>query len=121
MRIVNPTGVLGENAACLYLQKKGYQILERNFRKSYGEVDIIALDSSTLVFVEVKTRSNSSYGTPFDAISSSKLVQIKKTGEFYKFILHSELPEDMRIDAVGVIVEGKRIKSIEHIKNVGAF
>ena len=46
MRIVNPTAVLGENAACDYLLKKGYKILERNFRKGYGEIDLVFYDSN---------------------------------------------------------------------------
>jgi putative endonuclease len=50
MRIVNPIAVLGEEAACRYLKNKGYSILERNFRKSYGEIDIIAVFRETLVF-----------------------------------------------------------------------
>ncbi len=68
MKIVNPTAIIGENAAAEFLKKKGYVILERNFRKGYGEIDIIAVKKGTLVFVEVKTRSSDKFGTPLDAI-----------------------------------------------------
>ena len=119
MRIVNPTAVIGENSACEYLEKKGYKILERNFRKGYGEIDIIATKSKTLVFIEVKTRSSSRYGTPFEAISSTKIKLLSRGAKFYKYILHPELPEDLRIDAVGVIVWGDEVISIEHLENVG--
>ena len=121
MRIVNPTAVLGEDAACAFIQKKGYKILERNFRKSYGEIDIIAFHNKVLVFIEVKTRSSNIYGTPFDGISSSKLRQIVKGAQFYKYILHPELSEDIRIDAIGVMVNGTNVVTLEHIENIGGF
>ena len=57
MKISNPTAVIGEDIAVNYLKKKGYKIIERNFRKGYGEIDIIALKKNVLVFVEVKTRT----------------------------------------------------------------
>lgn len=109
---------MGENAACNFLKSKGYKILERNYRKSYGEVDIIAVDKNTLVFIEVKTRTTNSYGTPFDAISRSKIAQIIKTASYYKYVVHQKLSDDMRIDAIGVIVKNMKVVSIEHIENV---
>lgn len=121
MRIVNPTAVLGENAAAEFLKKKGYIILERNFRKGYGEIDIIAVKNSTLVFIEVKTRSSDKFGTPFEAISSWKLRSLIRGANFYKYILHPELPEDLRIDAVGVIVKNQSVESIEQIENITSF
>jgi len=121
MKISNPTAILGENAACEFVKKKGYKILERNFRKSYGEIDIIALDRDVLVFIEVKTRSTDCYGTPFDAISISKLEQIVKGAQYYKYILHPEFPDAMRIDAIGVFVEKEKVRSIEHLIGVSGF
>jgi putative endonuclease len=121
MKIVNPTAVLGEEAACEFLKKKGYKILERNFRKGYGEIDIITLFQNVLVFIEVKTRSSSAFGTPFDAISQSKLNLLIKGANFYKYMLHPELPDTMRIDAIGVLVWGNEVLSIEHIENVSGF
>lgn len=118
MRIVNPTAVLGETAACEYLIKKGYKILERNFRKSYGEIDIIALQNKTLIFVEVKTRTNDQYGTPFDSISPTKLKTLKKGAEFYAYVLHPNLGNDIRMDAIGVMVKNGKVASIEHIEGV---
>lgn len=121
MRIVNPTAILGEDAACEYIQKKGYRILERNFRKGYGEIDIIAIINSTLVFIEVKTRSSNKYGTPFEAISPQKLSLLVRGANFYKYVLHPDLPDEMRVDAIGVIVWGNEILSIEHLENVSGF
>jgi len=57
MKIANPIAVLGEDLACEYLAQKGYKIIERNFRKKYQEIDIIAIHTETLVFVEVKIKS----------------------------------------------------------------
>lgn len=121
MRIVNPTAIIGEDAACEYLKKKGYTILERNFRKSYGEIDIIARLRDVLVFVEVKTRTNKHYGTPFDAVAPYKVQQIVKGANYYKYILNPQLPDNMRIDAIGVIVGEGKVRSIEHIENVTGF
>lgn len=121
MRIVNPVGVLGEEKACEYLKEKGYLILERNFRKSYGEIDIIALKNNVLVFVEVKSRTNTSYGTPFDAIATQKLRQIVKGARYYKYMLHPELPDDLRIDVIGVMIKDGKVLSIEHRENVADF
>ncbi len=121
MRITNPTAVFGEEEACKFLVKKGYKILERNFRKGYGEIDIIASHNHTLVFIEVKTRSSNKYGTPFDAISPQKLRLLIKGANFYKYMLHPELPDEMRIDAIGVMVWGNEILSIEHLENVSGF
>ena len=53
MKIVNPIAKLGEDKACEYLKKLGFKILERNYRKTYGEIDIIALDKDVLAFIEV--------------------------------------------------------------------
>ena len=118
MKISNPTAVLGEDAACQFLINKGYRILERNFRKGYGEIDIIALQDKTLVFIEVKTRSSVKFGTPFDSIASGKLRTLVKGAQFYKYILHPELPDDIRIDAIGVMVDGGKVLTIEQIENI---
>lgn len=121
MKIVNPTAVLGEDAACVYLKRKGYRIIERNFRRGYGEIDIIALKKRTLVFIEVKTRSQNKFGTPFESVAASwKLKKLIQTALFYKQI-HPTLPEDLRIDAIAVMVYGDHVEHIEHLKNITGF
>lgn len=116
MRISNPTARLGENLACDFLKKKGYKIIERNFRKGYGEIDIVATHNNTLVFVEVKTRSTNLFGGAIEAISYSKLQKLIKTCEFYK-MSHPRLPEGMRIDAILIDIKNDENK-IEHIENI---
>lgn len=110
-------GVQGENAASSYLLKKGYQILDRNFRIRGGEVDIIALKENVVVFVEVKTRENTAFGGPIVAVTPKKLHDIRRTAEFYLHI-HPNLPYSYRIDVIGLTTteEGK-VRSIDHIEN----
>ena len=116
MRISNPTAVLGEDIATKYLKKKGYKIVERNFRKGYGEIDIIDTKLNTLVFIEVKTRTSDRFGTPAEAITYGKLKSLIKTAEFYN-VLNPKLPDQMRIDAILVILKGHEFE-LEHIESI---
>jgi len=76
-------GKAGEKAAEEFLIKKGYRILERNYRNRLGEVDIIAKDGGTVCFVEVKTRSGSRQGSGFEAISLRKQHKISQVALSY--------------------------------------
>jgi len=109
-------GGIGEKLAVNLLQKKGYRILEKNFRSKLGEIDIIALEEDTLVFVEVKTRWSKSFGLPEEAVTPRKIRSIIKTGQYYK-LLHPELPEALRIDVVAVDLV-KNNGKVRLIKNV---
>lgn len=114
------SGNRGEEIAVSYLEKKGFRVIRRNFRMRGGEIDIIAIDSDTLVFIEVKTRSSTEFGSPFEAITPWKIKALVRTAQFYK-LKHHGLPDTMRIDAVGVKIldrEGKEFE-IEHLENVG--
>lgn len=121
MKIANPIARFGEDKACEYLKKLGFKIIERNFRRGYGEIDIVALDKDVLVFVEVKTRTSSFYGTPLEAITYWKLKALIKTAEFYK-LTHPKLPESLRIDAVSVaLLGGNKVESIKLTRNISGF
>jgi len=126
MRIVNPTAILGENKACEYLKKLGFKILERNFRKGYGEIDVVAIDPSAgsgrevLAFVEVKTRTSSLFGSPLESITPWKLRFLIRTAQYYK-MTNPKLPESLRIDAVAVILNGDKVESIELTRNISGF
>ena len=117
-------GRLGEAIAAKFLVKAGYKILEKNFHSRVGEIDIIALDPTTvsgqvgetLVFVEVKTRWSKRFGEAVEAVTSRKLRSITKTANYYK-LLHPELPDSLRIDVVSIDISEKTPK-IEIIKNV---
>src|SRR5258708_2422751 len=114
------SGNRGEDIAVSYLQKKGFQIIERNFRIRGGEIDIIAIEGDTLVFIEVKARLSTEYGSPFEAITPWKLKSVIKTAQFYK-MKHRELPEALRIDAIGIkfFDSGGKEFEVEHLRNVG--
>jgi putative endonuclease len=120
MIISDPVARFGEDTATNYLKKKVYQIIERNFRKGYGEIDIISIFENTLVFVEVKTRSTSLYGGATEAISYSKLQKLIRTCEYYK-MLHPKFPESLRIDAILIDLENGDAKNIQHIENISGF
>ncbi|MBI4097682.1 MAG: YraN family protein [Candidatus Levybacteria bacterium] len=118
MRISNPIAIKGEELAADYLKKKGYKIIDRNFRKGYGEIDIIATYDNTLVFVEVKTKTSRLYGDPLEEITYFKLKSLLKTAQFYK-LLNPKLPESLRIDAISVMLDySGNTSSIEHIENI---
>ncbi|MDO8658693.1 MAG: YraN family protein [Candidatus Levybacteria bacterium] len=117
-----PLGKLGEDLASKFLEKKGYKIIDRNFKKRYGEIDIIAIDSSektpVLVFIEVKTRTSSEYGSPLEAITYWKLKSLIKAAQYYK-LTHRNLPDGLRIDAVSIkLGYNGETESIEHVKNI---
>jgi putative endonuclease len=121
MRISNPTAKLGEEIATNYLKNKGYKIIERNFRKGYGEIDIVATFQNTLIFVEVKTRTSSLYGGAIESVTYHKIKSLTKTAQFYKLI-HKNFPDAMRIDAILIdLSSGDQIKNIKHIENISGF
>jgi len=124
VRIVNPTAILGENIACDYIKKLGFKIIERNFRKGYGEIDIIATektkDGDVLTFIEVKTRTSSLFGSPLESITPWKLRFLIRTAQYYK-MTHPKLPESLRIDAVSVILNGNKAENIELTRNISGF
>jgi len=121
------TGKLGENMAAKFLEAKGYKILDRNYSTKFGELDIIALDSTTLVFVEVKTKTSDQFGTPEEMITPHKLHQIQNTAQSYLFSNPSPLRRGnelysakrglpLRIDAICINLETKTIKHYENIR-----
>lgn len=112
-------GKLGEDIACVFLSKKGYKILQRNFKARYGELDIIAIHNKTLVFIEVKTRTSLRFGTPEEAITPRKLHELIQTAQYY-VLLHSELPKLLRIDVIGIMMDEttEEVQRITHTENI---
>ena len=109
-------GALGEQKALEYLTKKGYKYIDKNWHYSKSaEIDLIMLEDKTLVFVEVKSRSNLNYGHPFEAITQNKMQNIKLAVQAY-ISEHKDLKfKDFRIDGIAII---KEPFSIEHLKNI---
>jgi len=98
-------GANGEEIAVSYLKNRGYRILERNYRIRLGEIDIIAEQGEDLVFIEVKTRSDTLFGSPFDSVTLSKQRQLSKVALAYisKRGCHDR---PARFDVVGVRLKG---------------
>lgn len=110
-------GDFGEEEAVHYLEDMDYNILERNFRLKFGEVDIIAEKDGCIVFVEVKTRKNSMFGEPSEYVNSDKQNRIKKAASVYADIENT----DIRFDVIEVFYEednGQLFSNkINHIDN----
>ncbi len=106
-------GNKGEELAVKYLKSKGLRILERNFRTTLGEIDIIAEEKGTIVFVEVKTRSDDSFGMPFEAVGNRKRERIKRIALLY--LKDSGMERPVRFDVISIEMRG-RDRRIEHIK-----
>lgn len=107
------TGKAGEDLAACFLQQKGWQIAERNWRQGHGEIDIIAwAPDGTLVFVEVKTRSDESFGGPEGAVHFRKRQTLFKTAARYMESIDYEWI--IRFDLIAVILQGETVRDIRH-------
>jgi putative endonuclease len=102
-------GQKGENLAADYLQNAGYTVLERNYRCKLGEIDIIARDNDTLVFIEVRSRSSLAFGLPQESINRRKRHQISKVA--LEYMIRRKLKNiPARFDVVAVSFEGRKEK-----------
>jgi putative endonuclease len=111
-------GRQGEQMAADYLTNAGLNILERNWRCSQGEIDIVAADGRALVICEVKTRSDVRFGTPLEAITRRKAWRLRRLAALWLVTQHVMFDE-VRIDVVGVLRTGPGQFSIEHVRGVG--
>lgn len=113
-------GAFGERLAALHLEAKGYRILARNFRCREGEIDIVAQDGETLVFVEVRTRRGDALGGPAESVTAIKQSRLVTAATAYVQAL-TELPADQRIDVVAVqLSPGGRLVAIDHFEGAVA-
>ena len=111
-------GQWGEGQACRFLKRKGYRIVERNFRCRGGELDIVAEKGDTLCFVEVKSRRSTLLGRPAEAVTTQKQRRMRSAAAFYlqknAGRVSSEL--QLRMDVVEVLRLGETTY-IQHIEN----
>jgi len=110
-------GSQGEDMAAKYLQKQGYKILQRNFRSRYGEIDIICTLEQSVIFVEVKTRTNTSFGSPEESITKTKRQHIHKVALIYLETYPYPFKE-IRFDVIGILMDGSEPR-LNHV--VAAF
>ncbi len=105
-------GAFGENWAAGYLNRRGYRIVERNVRYRGGEIDIVAWEGQTLVFIEVKCRRSASFGSPEASITSRRYGHLAVAISEY-LQRHSLQPDNYRIDVVAILV-GPSGRVVEH-------
>jgi putative endonuclease len=108
----NLLGKEGEDAAVIFLEKKGYTILHRNWRSGHKELDIVAQTGGTLVVAEVKTRRNQSFGSPDYAVTPVKMRRLALSADAYVRQFGIDLP--VRFDVLTVVGEVPPFR-IEHI------
>ncbi len=111
------TGIQGEKLAKDFLKKRGYRIVETNFRCPEGEIDIVARHKDFLVFIEVRTKTSLEFGSPEESITAAKKARMRATAFHYQQT-HNNLPLLWRIDMVAVELNRKgepgRIELIEN-------
>jgi len=110
-------GKRGETLAAEHLTASGYQVLERNWRCSQGEIDIVAFKDGQVVFIEVKTRSSTAFGHPLEAITVAKLARLRRlAGAWCQ--AHPDVRAGVRIDAIAIIAPTRGLVEIEHLEGV---
>ncbi len=113
-------GQIGEAAAAAFLQEQGYRLIKRNYQCPLGEIDIIAQDGDELVFVEVRARSSSAFGTPQETIDWRKRQRLRHLASYYLSRHGTQGNRPCRFDVLAVRLDrSERVKKIEHIR--GAF
>lgn len=109
----------GERIAERYLKKKGYRFVDRNYRCPVGELDLIALDRRVIVFIEVKTRSDESFGTPLESVHRQKQKRMIRAA-LYFLSRHQLHDREARFDVIGIsFSDGEPV--VEHIPNAFEF
>ena len=111
-------GARGEDLACAELTRQGLTIVERNWRCSVGEIDIVAVEGGTLVFCEVKCRTGLGFGHPLEAITYAKRRTLRQLAAIWMRD-HCVRTRSIRIDAIGVLMLPGREPSVTHVKAIG--
>jgi putative endonuclease len=111
-------GRAGEDIACAHLERRGYEILARGFSLFRGEIDIVARDGGTLVFVEVKARADASHGRPEESVTPAKQRQIRRIAQGY-LVTHPAPGVACRFDVIAILYHGPDDYRLEHF--VDAF
>lgn len=110
-------GRWGENFAADYLEARGYALLARNYRTRYGEIDLVTRQENTLVFVEVKTRSSTTFGYPEEAITAQKQEHLLRACQAY-LQAHPDYECDWRIDVIAIQrPKNENLPELKHFEN----
>lgn len=109
-------GNRGEKIAAKLLRKQGYRIIEKNYHSRLGEIDIVANEGDSIVFVEVKTRRSTDFGLPEEALSYDKRRRLSKLALAY--LAHRRIKDtNCRFDVVSILMDNNRANNIKLIKN----
>jgi putative endonuclease len=110
-------GAYGERVAARHLEEQGMVVLDRNWRCSEGELDLVLRDGGELVVCEVKTRSTTAYGTPQEAVDATKLERLQRLAE--RWLAEKALrPPGVRLDCVAVMHTGHGAAAVEHVRGL---
>ncbi len=118
MRAKDAVGAYGEQVAARHLQDAGFVLLDRNWRCSEGEIDLVAADGDVLVICEVKTRSSLAYGDPAEAVVGAKAARLRRLAVRWLAAHDSRWPE-VRFDVVTVVRRARGAATVRHLR--GAF
>ena len=111
------TGARAEDLAAGFIRRKGFRLIERNYRTRLGEIDIVAIDGYELVFVEVRSKTGPGYGTPAESLNAAKKRKLAMLAEVYRQ-QNPQSPENYRIDIVSVWLDSSgNNNGIDHLKN----
>jgi putative endonuclease len=106
----------GEDLACAFLESKGWTILDRNFFFDRAEVDVIAQDGPVIVFLEVKLRSTTKFGQPFEHVTKGKVKNVFKAAEAW--IRENDLHDSpLRFDIIGIVKKKNQAPEFNHIED----
>jgi putative endonuclease len=119
MRVKDAVGRFGEDLAARHLERAGLEVLDRNWRCASGELDIVAAEGDTVVFVEVKTRSSTGFGLPAEAVTPRKLARLRRLAVLWL----AERPDDqrwpeVRFDVVSIVRLAPGGPSVDHLRGV---
>ncbi|HZC26128.1 MAG TPA: YraN family protein [Actinopolymorphaceae bacterium] len=117
MHVKDQIGRYGEELAVRHLESDGFVIVERNWRCSLGEIDIVALDGDVVVVCEVKTRTGVGFGTPLEGVTWDKAARLRRLAGRW-LAEHGGRSGGIRIDVVGVLARGSAAAAIEHVRGV---
>ena len=109
-------GAAGERAAERFLRAHKFRILERNWRCHAGEIDIVAREGEQLVIIEVKTRSSTSHGHPFEALTPTKIARLYRLGILWAAAHRHR--GSIRLDAIAVTLNDSGAPTIEHLRSL---
>ena len=118
MNAKDELGREGEQVAVEYLERAGLRVLDRNWRCTDGEIDIVAAERQVMVVCEVKTRSGTSFGTPIEQITRAKRARLRRLASRW-LVAHGVLFDEVRIDVIGLIRDKAGRYEIEHVRGVG--